>query len=177
MQTSRPSILLCEEDMNCGFDFRCCCRLVKIVPTLGQLKSENSRTVESRGRGLTRDFAGSQSSTSFPIILHHPDSVYNLLLLSGELRDIKVYILQLFLHYLKSQPRESGSYTPPHQNPIDKMDTACCTCAQLLAHVSPIYDGKTEKPKELDRTLDCCGRLVCRNCIHVRSCPSFCASC
>ena len=46
------------------------------------------------------------------------------------------------------------------------MDSACCTCAQLLAHVTPIYDEKTEKPKHQDRRLDCCERVICGNCIH-----------
>ncbi|KAG0652146.1 hypothetical protein D0Z07_1307 [Hyphodiscus hymeniophilus] len=46
------------------------------------------------------------------------------------------------------------------------MDSACCTCAQLLAHVTPLYDEKTEKPKAQDRELDCCGRIICGNCIH-----------
>ena len=49
------------------------------------------------------------------------------------------------------------------------MDTACCTCAQLLAHVSPVYDEKTEKPKAQDRRLDCCERVICGNCIHSNS--------
>ena len=49
------------------------------------------------------------------------------------------------------------------------MDAACCTCAQLLAYVSPIYDEKTEKPKAQDRRLDCCGRIICGNCIHNNS--------
>jgi len=39
---------------------------------------------------------------------------------------------------------------------------ACCTCATLLT----IVDLQTEKPRTLDRRLDCCGRIVCRACMH-----------
>ncbi|KAL3425996.1 hypothetical protein PVAG01_02787 [Phlyctema vagabunda] len=49
------------------------------------------------------------------------------------------------------------------------MDEACCTCATPLSKVSPLYDEKTEKPVALDRRLDCCGRVICGNCIHKNS--------
>lgn len=45
------------------------------------------------------------------------------------------------------------------------MDEACCTCAALLSNISPPYDEKTEKPKALDRRLDCCDRVICANCL------------
>lgn len=47
------------------------------------------------------------------------------------------------------------------------MSEACCTCATLLSNVSPEYDEKTEKPKAYDRELECCGRIICGNCINV----------
>lgn len=55
------------------------------------------------------------------------------------------------------------------------MDSACCTCAQLLAQVFPIYDEKSDKPKAHDRRLDCCGRIICGNCIHKN--PRFATYC
>lgn len=45
------------------------------------------------------------------------------------------------------------------------MEESCCTCATLLKNVLPQYDEKSEKPKALDRRLDCCGRVICGNCI------------
>ncbi|CZR66125.1 uncharacterized protein PAC_16026 [Phialocephala subalpina] len=45
------------------------------------------------------------------------------------------------------------------------MEESCCTCATLLKDVLPQYDSKSEKPKALDRRLDCCGRVICGNCI------------
>ncbi|KUJ21079.1 uncharacterized protein LY89DRAFT_778702 [Mollisia scopiformis] len=45
------------------------------------------------------------------------------------------------------------------------MEESCCTCAKLLKDVLPQYDSESEKPKALDRRLDCCGRVVCGNCI------------
>lgn len=47
------------------------------------------------------------------------------------------------------------------------MDSVCCTCAALLSTITPAYDEKTEKPKALDRTLECCGRVICGNCLVV----------
>ena len=41
----------------------------------------------------------------------------------------------------------------------------CCTCARHLSTIAPQYDEKTEKPIAQDRRLDCCGRVVCGNCI------------
>ena len=50
---------------------------------------------------------------------------------------------------------------------------ACCTCATLLSTISPQYDEKSEKPLAHDRWLECCGRVICGNCIAVRAtCPS-----
>ncbi|KAI9721715.1 MAG: hypothetical protein M1812_002050 [Candelaria pacifica] len=45
-------------------------------------------------------------------------------------------------------------------------EEACCTCARLLSSISPQYDEKTEKPISQDRRLECCGRLICGNCIQ-----------
>ncbi|KIM95032.1 hypothetical protein OIDMADRAFT_134847 [Oidiodendron maius Zn] len=45
------------------------------------------------------------------------------------------------------------------------MEEACCTCAALLSTISPQYDEQTEKPKTLDRRLQCCGRVICGSCI------------
>jgi len=45
------------------------------------------------------------------------------------------------------------------------MEEACCTCATLLSTISPQYDEKSEKPKALDRRLECCGRVICGSCI------------
>lgn len=47
------------------------------------------------------------------------------------------------------------------------IDEACCTCATLLSVISPQYDEKTEKPTLQDRRLECCGRVICGNCIAV----------
>jgi hypothetical protein len=47
------------------------------------------------------------------------------------------------------------------------MEEACCACAALLSTILPQYDEKTEKPKALDRRLECCGRVICGNCIGV----------
>ncbi|OLN93929.1 hypothetical protein CCHL11_03487 [Colletotrichum chlorophyti] len=44
---------------------------------------------------------------------------------------------------------------------------SCCTCAKLLASV-PQYSAATEKPLPSDRRLECCARVICGNCIHVR---------
>ena len=48
---------------------------------------------------------------------------------------------------------------------MDSTMEACCTCATLLSDT----DSKTEKPRALDRRLDCCGRVICGNCMHVGS--------
>ncbi|KAL2074699.1 hypothetical protein VTL71DRAFT_8478 [Oculimacula yallundae] len=45
------------------------------------------------------------------------------------------------------------------------MEESCCTCATLLKNVLPEYDEKSEKPKAHDRRLECCGRVICGNCI------------
>lgn len=45
------------------------------------------------------------------------------------------------------------------------MEESCCTCATLLKNILLQYDEKSEKPKALDRRLDCCGRVICGNCI------------
>jgi hypothetical protein len=44
---------------------------------------------------------------------------------------------------------------------------ACCTCASLLAAV-PRVSASSEKPLPDHRQLDCCGRIICGDCIHVR---------
>ncbi|KAL8878845.1 MAG: hypothetical protein Q9198_003427 [Flavoplaca austrocitrina] len=49
---------------------------------------------------------------------------------------------------------------------------ACCACASLLSNILPQYDEKTEKRVAQDRRLDCCGRIICGNCIEVSSQPS-----
>ena len=46
---------------------------------------------------------------------------------------------------------------------------ACCTCAKYISNVVPAYDEKTEKPIAQDRRLQCCGRIICGNCIAVGS--------
>ena len=45
------------------------------------------------------------------------------------------------------------------------MEESCCTCATLLKNILLQYDEKSEKPKALDRRLDCCTRVICGNCI------------
>ncbi|KAE9379044.1 hypothetical protein N431DRAFT_434047 [Stipitochalara longipes BDJ] len=45
------------------------------------------------------------------------------------------------------------------------MEESCCTCATLLKNILLQYDEKSEKPKAFDRRLDCCGRVICGNCI------------
>ena len=45
------------------------------------------------------------------------------------------------------------------------MEESCCTCAKLIKNILLQYDEKSEKPKALDRRLDCCGRIICGNCI------------
>ncbi|TVY29287.1 hypothetical protein LHYA1_G001378 [Lachnellula hyalina] len=45
------------------------------------------------------------------------------------------------------------------------LDESCATCARYLNTITPQYDEKSEKPKTQDRTLDCCGRVICGNCI------------
>jgi hypothetical protein len=59
------------------------------------------------------------------------------------------------------------SYDPrgSRQHAFTTMEESCCTCAQLLKNVFPHYDEKSEKPKAVDRRLDCCGRIICGNCI------------
>ena len=47
------------------------------------------------------------------------------------------------------------------------LDEACCTCATLLSAVDPLYDEETEKPRAQDHRLECCGRIVCGNCVAV----------
>ncbi|KAK4123775.1 hypothetical protein N657DRAFT_572785 [Parathielavia appendiculata] len=42
---------------------------------------------------------------------------------------------------------------------------ACCTCASLLDAV-PRVSSSSEKPLPDDRQLDCCGRIICGDCIH-----------
>src|SRR5689334_23284800 len=42
---------------------------------------------------------------------------------------------------------------------------ACCTCARLLSDV-PVYSEKTEKYLPQDRRLECCGRVICGDCLH-----------
>ncbi|KAI9732833.1 MAG: hypothetical protein M1834_003771 [Cirrosporium novae-zelandiae] len=44
-------------------------------------------------------------------------------------------------------------------------DEACCTCATLLAGISPAFDEKSEKPLPGYRRLDCCQRIICWQCI------------
>jgi len=45
------------------------------------------------------------------------------------------------------------------------MEEACCTCASLMSTIIPPYDEKSEKPKALDRRLECCERVICANCL------------
>jgi hypothetical protein len=45
------------------------------------------------------------------------------------------------------------------------MSEACCTCAALLSSIPPTYDEKTEKPRQFERRLDCCGRAICARCL------------
>ncbi|KAL2129122.1 hypothetical protein VTI74DRAFT_8199 [Chaetomium olivicolor] len=42
---------------------------------------------------------------------------------------------------------------------------ACCTCATLLTAGSRVSTS-SEKPLPDDRRLDCCGRIICGDCIH-----------
>ncbi|TVY47882.1 hypothetical protein LCER1_G008152, partial [Lachnellula cervina] len=52
------------------------------------------------------------------------------------------------------------------------LDEACATCARYLNTITPQYDEKSEKPVAQGRTLDCCGRVICGNCIHISTTPS-----
>ncbi|KAK4242578.1 hypothetical protein C8A03DRAFT_11226 [Achaetomium macrosporum] len=47
---------------------------------------------------------------------------------------------------------------------------ACCTCATLLAN-APHFSSTSEKPLPKERQLDCCGRVICGDCIYVN--PRF----
>ncbi|TVY21824.1 hypothetical protein LARI1_G000230 [Lachnellula arida] len=49
------------------------------------------------------------------------------------------------------------------------LDEACATCARYLNTITPQYDAKSEKPVAQDRSLECCGRVVCADCIHRNS--------
>jgi len=51
---------------------------------------------------------------------------------------------------------------------------ACCTCASLLSGV-PRFAPGSEKPLPNDKRLDCCGRIICGNCIHKN--PRFAGYC
>ncbi|KAK4114039.1 hypothetical protein N656DRAFT_677903, partial [Canariomyces notabilis] len=42
---------------------------------------------------------------------------------------------------------------------------ACCTCATLLSAV-PCVTSSSEKPLPDNRQLDCCGRVICHDCIQ-----------
>jgi hypothetical protein len=55
------------------------------------------------------------------------------------------------------------------------MDEACCTCATLLENCHPQYDEQSEKPKALDRRLDCCRRVICGSCMAIN--PRFATYC
>ncbi|KAH8794008.1 hypothetical protein BGZ57DRAFT_749200 [Hyaloscypha finlandica] len=58
------------------------------------------------------------------------------------------------------------------------MEESCCTCATLLKNILLQYDEKSEKPKALDRRLDCCGRVICGNCIaNNRRFATYCPFC
>ncbi|KAL8773296.1 MAG: hypothetical protein Q9209_001690 [Squamulea sp. 1 TL-2023] len=46
---------------------------------------------------------------------------------------------------------------------------ACCTCAKLISNILPQYDEKTEKRVAQDHHLECCGRMICGNCIAINS--------
>ncbi|EPE29744.1 hypothetical protein GLAREA_00904 [Glarea lozoyensis ATCC 20868] len=48
---------------------------------------------------------------------------------------------------------------------------ACATCARYLISIPPTYDEKTEKPihNNSNRRLDCCGRVICGDCIAENS--------
>ncbi len=74
--------------------------------------------------------------------------------------------VHLFFPYALDQG-SSFPYTtrgsPPHA--CKNMEESCCTCATLLKNILLQYDEKSEKPKALDRRLDCCGRVICGNCI------------
>ncbi|PBP24359.1 thiamine biosynthetic bifunctional enzyme [Diplocarpon rosae] len=47
------------------------------------------------------------------------------------------------------------------------MEESCCTCAALLKNVRLVYDEKSEKPKAIERRLECCGRMICGICIAI----------
>jgi hypothetical protein len=67
----------------------------------------------------------------------------------------------------------SSQLLPLYQYEMAILDESCATCARYLSNIIPQYDEKSEKPKAQDRRLDCCGRVVCGNCIHVRTVPIF----
>lgn len=56
----------------------------------------------------------------------------------------------------------------PHRFPL-RRDKACSTCARLLSEIPRYGDNEKKLPME-DRTLGCCGRVICGVCIQVRSC-------
>ncbi|KAK4163513.1 thiamine biosynthetic bifunctional enzyme [Cladorrhinum sp. PSN259] len=60
-----------------------------------------------------------------------------------------------------SQEKSYYSSLPP---PISSDVTACCTCATLLSNTAPRISSTSEKPVS-DRTLDCCSRIICGDCI------------
>ncbi|KAI6716279.1 hypothetical protein JHW43_001238 [Diplocarpon mali] len=45
------------------------------------------------------------------------------------------------------------------------MEESCCTCATLLENLGLVYQEKSEKPKAVERRLECCGRVICGTCI------------
>ncbi|KAH8663673.1 hypothetical protein BGZ60DRAFT_73140 [Tricladium varicosporioides] len=49
------------------------------------------------------------------------------------------------------------------------MEEACATCARYLSHIPPPYCEKFEKSAVYDRRLDCCGRVICGDCIYRNS--------
>ena len=57
--------------------------------------------------------------------------------------------------------------TLPLRRALAIMEEACCTCARLLSAVPRI--SATEKPLPDDRRLGCCSRVICSDCIQVRS--------
>ena len=75
-------------------------------------------------------------------------------------------------HALDQRPTFHQPTRIPWKHHNETMEESCCTCATLLKDVLPQYDSKSEKPKALDRRLDCCGRVICGNCIAVNT-PSL----
>jgi hypothetical protein len=98
----------------------------------------------------------------------HPSSLMHTLMQSIGCSGIQIYTPKIhFLcpYALDERPPFPNTPRSSHQHAFENMEECCCTCATLLKNILLQYDEKSEKPKALDRRLDCCGRVICGNCI------------